>query len=170
MPASNVVGIFANHESAEVAVRNLHRAGFDMRKVSMVGKGFRVDEHVVGFYTTGARLRTWGGTGVFWGAMFGLLFGVGVVWVRALGTLSVAGPLAATIFSALESASFDGGTGLLAAALASIGVSMDDAIKYEAEVVADRFLLVAHGDAAQVGRARELLGQPRKAPAAPGMF
>jgi len=168
MPATNVVAIFANHESAEVAIRSLHRAGFDMHKLSIVGKGYHGNEGAVGFYTTGLRLKTWGRTGVFWGAMFGLLFGVGVIWVRALGTLSVAGPLASTVFSALEGASADGGTGLLAAALASVGVSLDDAVKYEADVVADRFLLVAHGDAEQVGRVRALLGQARKSTAMPG--
>ena len=44
------VAVYDNHPAAEEAVRMLHEAGFDMTKLSIVGKDFLTDERVVGFY------------------------------------------------------------------------------------------------------------------------
>jgi hypothetical protein len=57
------IAVYDNHPAAEAAVRKLHEAGFDMAKLSIVGKDFRVDEQVVGFYNIRERVKYWGGTG-----------------------------------------------------------------------------------------------------------
>jgi hypothetical protein len=161
MNTSTVIGVFDNHGAAEYAIRKLQRGGFDMRRLSIIGKGYHKDEQVVGFYTTGDRVKTWGGIGVFWGGLWGLLFGAAFIWVPGFGPLGVAGPLAQMLVTALEGAALVGGAGVVAAALASIGVPKDEILKYQTEVAADRFLLVAHGGAEQVARARELLRDAR---------
>ena len=43
--------IFNTHVEAEEAIRLLGRAGFDMKKLSLVGKGYHSEEHPIGFYT-----------------------------------------------------------------------------------------------------------------------
>ncbi len=43
-----VVAIFADHQSAEAAVKKLTTGGFEMKNLSVVGKGFHTDEKVVG--------------------------------------------------------------------------------------------------------------------------
>jgi hypothetical protein len=162
MSTSKVIGVFDNHWAAEEAVRRLQRGGFDMRQLSIVGKGYHTNEQVIGFYTRGERLKTWGGIGAFWGGMWGLLVGAAFIWVPGVGPLAVAGPLAQVLFSTLQGAAIVGGAGLIAGALSSIGVPNDEALKYQTDVAADRFLLVSHGNVEQVSHARELLRDVRR--------
>ena len=67
---NSVVAIFESHTQAEDAVRELQKSGFDMKKLSIVGKDYHTDEHVVGYYTTGDRMMYWGKL-VVSGAAFG---------------------------------------------------------------------------------------------------
>ena len=64
---SAVVAIYDTHEEAEEAIRELERSGFDMQKLSIVGKDYQTEEEVVGYYTTGDRMKAWGQSGAFWG-------------------------------------------------------------------------------------------------------
>ena len=52
-----VIGVFADHTAAETAVKKLTSAGFEMKSLSIVGKGYHTDEKVVGFYDTGEMNR-----------------------------------------------------------------------------------------------------------------
>jgi hypothetical protein len=51
-----------------------------------------------------------------------------------------------------------GGLSALGAALYSIGVPKDSVIEYESALKADAFLVMAHGPAAEMVRARTILG------------
>ena len=106
---NSVVAVFASHNQAEDAVRELQKDGFDMKKLSIVGKDYHTDEHVVGYYNTGDRMMYWGKLGAFWGGFWGLLFGSAFFWVPGIGQLLVAGPLVAWIVAALEEAAVVGG-------------------------------------------------------------
>jgi hypothetical protein len=55
-----VVAVYNNHAEAEDAVQQLQRSGFDMKKLSIVGKDYHTDEHVVGYYNTCDRMKYWG--------------------------------------------------------------------------------------------------------------
>lgn len=70
-----VVAVYGTHVEVEEAVRELQRAGIDMSTLSVVGKDSHTDEHVVGYYNTGDRMKYWGKTGAFGGGFWGLLFG-----------------------------------------------------------------------------------------------
>ena len=54
-----VAGSDNTHTAAEAAVRELQKAGIDMKKLSVVGKDYHSDEHVVGYYNTGDRMKAW---------------------------------------------------------------------------------------------------------------
>ena len=156
---NSVVAIFASHNQAEDAVRELQKDGFDMKKLSIVGKDYHTEEHVVGYYTTGDRMMYWGKLGGFWGGFWGLLFGSAFFWVPGIGQLVVAGPLVMWIVGALEEAAVFGGLSALGAGLYSIGIPKNSVLQYETEVKNDKLLLVAHGTADEVQRARDLLHQ-----------
>jgi len=156
---NSVVAIFASHTQAEDAVRELQKDGFDMKKLSIVGKEYHTDEHVVGYYNTGDRMMYWGKLGAFWGGFWGLLFGSAFFWVPGVGPLVVAGPLVSWIVGALEGAIVTGGLTALGAGLYSIGIPKNSVLQYETAVKNDKLLLVAHGTADEVERARELLHQ-----------
>ena len=65
---NSVIAVFADHNAAEAAVKKLTAAGFEMKNLSLVGKGYHTDEKVVGFYNIGDRMKFWGSRGAFWGA------------------------------------------------------------------------------------------------------
>ena len=67
------VYVFNTHIEAEEAVKALSKSGYDVKKLSIIGKGYHTEETPVGFYTMGDRIKTWGGIGAFWGGIWGLL-------------------------------------------------------------------------------------------------
>jgi uncharacterized membrane protein len=156
---NSVVAIFATHNQAEDAVRELQKSGFDMKNLSIVGKDYHTEEHVVGYYNAGDRMLYWGKLGAFWGGFWGLLFGSAFFWVPGIGQLLVAGPLVMWIVGALEGAVMTGGITALGAGLYSIGIPKNSILQYETEVKNDKLLLVAHGTADEVQRAKDLLSQ-----------
>ena len=90
-----VIAVYENHSGAENAVKELQRSGFDMKKLSVVGKDYHTDEQVIGYYNAGDRMKYWGKWGAFWGGLWGVLIGAAFFWVPGVGPLLVAGPLAA---------------------------------------------------------------------------
>jgi sorbitol-specific phosphotransferase system component IIBC len=109
-------------------VRELQKAGYDMTKLSIVGKDYHTEEHVTGYYSTGDRMKYWGKLGAFWGGLWGLLFGAAFFAIPGLGPVLAAGPIVAWIVGALEGA-----------------------------VVTAQFLLIAHGGPAEVTKAQQIL-------------
>jgi hypothetical protein len=65
--------------------------------------------------------------------------------------------LSAAFVAALESAVAVGGLSALGAALCSIGIPKDSVLRYETAIKANKFLLVAHGTAAEVAKAKDIL-------------
>jgi hypothetical protein len=52
-----VIAVYDNHSAAEDAVKQLQKSGFDMKKLSVVGKDYYTDEQVVGYYNAGDRMK-----------------------------------------------------------------------------------------------------------------
>jgi hypothetical protein len=142
-------------------VNELRRAHFDMKKLSIVGKDYHTEEHVVGYYNAGNRMQYWGKWGAFWGGIWGLLFGAAFFSVPGIGPVLVAGPLVASIVAALEGAAVVGGLSAIGAGLYSIGIPKDSILDYEVALKANKFLLVAHGTAEDVARAKDIIATTR---------
>ena len=153
------VAVFASHTKAEDAVRELQKSGFDMKKLSIVGKDYHTDQHVVGYYNTGDRMMYWGELGAFWGGLWGLLFGSAFFWVPGVGQLLVAGPLVMWIVGALEGAVVTGGLTALGAGLYSLGIPKDSVLQYETAVKSGNYVLVAHGTPEDVAKAKSIVEQ-----------
>ena len=92
---NSVVAVYSNHTEADQAVKELQSGGVDLRKISIVGKGYHTDEHAVGYYNTGDRMMYWGKLGAFWGGFWGLLFGSAFFLIPGLGPILAAGPAVA---------------------------------------------------------------------------
>jgi hypothetical protein len=162
-----VVAVNASHDGAESAVKALGKAGFDMAKVSVIGKGYRAETHALGFYTLGDRVRAWGVAGGFWGVVWRLLPGSAVFVMPPLGVVAAAGPITAALVAALETAAVVGGLSAVSAALAALGLPHDRAVRYEADIAANRFLVIVHGTQEDVEKAREILAAVAASPALP---
>ncbi len=158
---SNCVAVFDRHEDAEKAIRDLQHGGFDMKKLSIVGRDYHTEEHAVGFYTTGDRVKYWGKNGAFWGSIFGILFAPAFFFIPGIGPILTGGIIGSMIMGTVEGAAvgaaLGGGTTALAAALSGLGVPDDSVIQYEAALKANKFLLVASGSPADVEKARAIL-------------
>ena len=151
------VYVFNTHVEAEEAIQSLNRSGFDVKKLSLVGKGYHSEEHPVGFYTVGDRIKTWGGIGAFWGGIWGLLLAPAIFFLPGLGLMAMAGPVVSVLVGALEGAVVVGGLSALGAALTEIGVPKDQVIKYETALKADKYVLMVHGSDEEVAKARSVL-------------
>jgi uncharacterized membrane protein len=151
------VAVYEMHTQAENAVKALQRAGFDMKKISIIGKDYETEEHVVGFLNAGDRAKVLGRLGAFWGGLMGVLFGSAMMFVPVVGHVIVLGPLAAALFGGLQGAVIVGGISALAGALMAVGIPRDSVLRYETALKANKFMLVVHGDAQEIRRAHELL-------------
>jgi len=156
-----VVAVYASHVEAEAAVKELQRGGIDMHSLSIVGKDSHTDEHVVGYYNTGDRMKYWGKTGAFWGGFWGLLFGSAFFAIPGLGPVLVAGPLVAWIVGGLEGAAVVGGLGAIGAGLYGMGIPKDSVVEYELALKTDKFLLMVHDKASEVEKARNIIASTR---------
>ena len=158
MPSpGSVIAVFEDHQLAEKAVKDLTAAGLEMKNLSVVGKGFHTEEHVVGFYNLGDRVKFWGKRGAFWGGLWGLFFGGVFLTIPIVGHVVVLGYLASVLVSAIESAVVVGGVSALGAALYSIGVPKDSVLDYETAVKADGYLVMVRGTEDEIARAKEIL-------------
>ena len=155
--SNSIVAIYPSHTAAEVAVKELQQSGFDMKKLSIVGRDYHTDEHVVGFYNAGDRMKVWGKTGAFWGGFWGLLFGAGFFWIPGLGPILAAGPVVSWLVGALEGAAVVGGLSALGAGLYGMGMPKDSILLYETAIKTDKFVLVAHGSVEEIVRAKGIL-------------
>jgi hypothetical protein len=158
-----VVAIYDTHVGAEEAVKKIQRAGIDMRTLSIIGKDSHTDEHPVGYYNTGDRMKYWGKVGAFWGGFWGLLFGSAFFAIPGIGPVLAAGPVVAWIVGALEGAAVVGGVSALGAGLYSIGIPKDSVVQYELAIKTDKFLVMVHGTASEVEKAREVLESTKSA-------
>src|SRR5579863_2232482 len=152
-----VVAIYNTHTDAEEAIKELQKSGFNLKKLSIVGKDYHTEEHVVGYYNTGNRMKYWGKMGAFWGGFWGLLFGAAFFAIPGIGPVLVAGPLVAWIIGALEGAVVVGGLSAIGAGLYSIGIPKDSILQYETALKSNKFLLIAHGTAEEVAKARDII-------------
>ena len=154
---NNCISIFKTRQEAEQAIKELDHAGFDMEKISIVGKGYEREEKVTGYYNTVERVKFWSKRGALWGGLWGLLFSPAFVCVPVAGSLTAGGLLLSTLVSGVSTAAFTGGLTALGAALYGIGIPKNSIIKYETAINLEKYLLIVHGTREEVERASDIL-------------
>ncbi len=154
---TSVVAVFARHTGAEDAIKMLQEGGFNVRQLSIIGRGFYHDQQVSGCYSTGERMKYWGELGAFWDGLWGVLTGAAFLIIPGLGPVIVAGHIATWIMGAIEAALVIGGLTVLGSALVSFGIPRASVANYEESVNSGKYLLIANGSAQELGRAREML-------------
>lgn len=148
--------VFNTHAEAEQAIQWLRRANFDIKKLSLIGKGYHSEEHSIGFYATADHITSWGGVGAFWGGIWALLLAPAVFLLPDIGLIAVAGPIVTDLIAALEGPVM-GGASALSAALRQVGASEEQASKYENALKADKYILMVHGNAEEMALARAVM-------------
>ena len=151
----HTVAVFKTHEEADAAIKILTDAGHDVNNLSIVGQDYATEELPVGFVNTGDRVASWGRLGAFWGSVLGLFLGTAMLFIPGIGYVMFGGYLVA----ALEGAVIGTGVGVLAAALASLGIPNNKVVRYQIAIKDGGFLLVAHGNEKEAADAKALLDQ-----------
>ncbi len=147
------IGIYDNHELAVEAVEELKEAGYTVEQLSIMGLTETEDVDKKMHITPEAIKPGILGTGAVIGTALGVLTGVGLFAIPGLGILCGAGALVGA-FAGFDIGLVGGG---IATALASVGVKNEVAKKYHDALAAGKFLVVAHGHAEDVEKARSLL-------------
>ncbi len=145
-----VVGVYAAEADLHSAIKHLERERCDMRLVSVLCTAVGQEPHVVGLEprpTHIARGATWNG---IWGWIMGAFLLVPGVGQAAPGRRLLFLPITAGIGTS---------DGPLVGTLTSMGIPTTGVPRYEADLRAERFLAIAHGNPGQVARIRDLLGQ-----------
>lgn len=102
------VGTYDNYVDAQRAVDTLSDKGFAVERVSIVGRGLRFEEQVLGRETVGTATLRGAGSGALIGALFGLFLwaisanDVGAGWIILYGVVfgAIIGALLGAIFQA----------------------------------------------------------------------
>jgi hypothetical protein len=152
-----VVAIYKSHTEAEMAIKELHNSGFDLKRLSILGRDYYTAENVVSYYNGGNRMEHWGKTRVFWGGIWGLLLGSAFFVIPGFGPLLVAGPVGAGIAGVLEGAITVSGLSTIGAGLYSLGLPRDSALRFETALKTGQFVLIAHTSADEAVRARDII-------------
>jgi hypothetical protein len=149
----SIVAVYKSHREAEEAVRKLERGGIPIQKISIIGRDFQLREDVQGYYRPSDAAKEGAGFGAWFGGLFGLLMGFGFFVLPVAGPIVALGPIAGMIAGAIGGA----GIGALVNTLVSMGMSRDQALKYEARLQAGEFLLTVVGTPEEIESARNLL-------------
>lgn len=131
--AAGVLAVFESAERAEEAVNHLQRAGFDLRRLSIIGRQER---------ETGLCSR-----------LGALLSRVAIVSAVFAGQVVALGPLAGRS----EPSSYGGQASPLTVMLTRAGISPGAARTYEAAVRGGQIVVLVHGGAKELLKARRVL-------------
>jgi hypothetical protein len=166
MAESNaVVAVYGALADAEAGILALREANFDLQNVSALGLG-DLAEKTTAYYQMPGRIVCWGRMGAFWSHIWALLFGWAFISLPELGPILVAGPLAMWIIAALDNAALFASLSAVGAGLYSLGIPRSRIMRYEAALKRHMYLVVVHGAAADVSKARAILKETLRDPAA----
>ncbi len=160
-----VVANFPSHPEAEEIVLELQKQGFDMQKLSIIGKDYQTTEHVRGFLTWKDTAKAGAAGGGYWGSfvggLFGILAGAGVLFIPGVAPIIIAGPIAGVLAGWLEGtlvgAAGAAAVGGLAGALAGLGIPKHELVKYETQIQAGEFIILVTGSNEDISQARQML-------------
>jgi hypothetical protein len=148
------IGVYDNHDLAVAAVQELKEAGYPVSQISIMGlmETEAVDDKMHVMPKSSVKK---GGleVGTVLGTTLGVLTGIGMFAIPGVGFLYGAGALVGAI------AGFDLGLigGGVASALQTVGIKDDLAKKYHDDLVAGKYLVIAHGTREHVNEARQIL-------------
>jgi hypothetical protein len=160
---NSIVAVYDTPADAVQGANDLHQAGFDMAKLSIAAREHPGPDHIIGCCNSGAQVKYWGKMGALWGKLAGYWAGAAFFELPTVGPVLLAGPLVSGVVAGMEGASASGGAGLLGGGLRRLGIPRDCIIRYESMLSSDRLLVIAHGTAEELMRAKDVLHQTHPA-------
>lgn len=159
--AAGIVAVFESAERAQQALERLERAGFDLSRLSLIGKEEPSAGQPAGIAIAGAHARVWGPRGALWSRLADAPAAMALAWVPFIGYIVAIGPAACVLAGRHSEAKTVPPASALARMLTVAGMSPGQLATYEAAVRGGQILLLVHGTAAYGARARHLLETAR---------
>ncbi|ARV57291.1 hypothetical protein BZZ01_00430 [Nostocales cyanobacterium HT-58-2] len=157
MTTHALIGFFPTHSDIENAVFELRKAGFDLRKVSIVGK----DEEFISWKDSASKgAKEVGHWASLVGGLFGVLTGAATVFIPGIGQIVVAGSILGLLAGGIEGLIIGDAAGAAVGGMAGafIGlVEKDSALLCENAIKAGNFALLMIGTTQEQEKAREVL-------------
>jgi hypothetical protein len=137
-----IIAVFENQELLVDSLAEAQRTGFDMRKISVVGKDNSEEETQGGLFSFMNRSQYWESRTNFWNRICARLLGSALIVIPGIGPVVVAGPFTETFIIAIESTLVASGKNAVGLALSHLGIDRQTSLEYEAAVQSGRFLLI----------------------------
>lgn len=150
------IGVYDNHDLALEAIQKLKDSGYPVSQISIMGlMETEVVDNKMHVMPKSSIKKGGLETGAVLGTTLGVLTGIGMFAIPGVGFLYGAGALIGAI------AGFDFGLigGGIASALQTVGVKDEMAKKYHDDLVAGKYLVIAHGSEEHVNQAKTLLNE-----------
>ena len=148
-PENLVVAVFVDPNKAHAVVEQLIGHDFPMDQLSILHRASSSGDDVLGLaYRSGKeRIKVWGEHGAVWGALGGVLVGLGLLVVPGVGPLLAAGPIAEAIVGAAAGAGIGAGAAAVtrvATALNRTGIAQDKLDELHQALMDGKTLLLLH--------------------------
>jgi hypothetical protein len=152
-----LVAVYADPQRAGEAVRELEKTGFNLSQLSLAsiiapGRG-----PAAAYYSDSTHFKCWGEPSSLWNSLRSVIKGWAFLSLPGIGPMLVSGPLAMWIVAALDNAAIFSNLSAFGATLYSIGIPKERVQYYEAALKDGKYLLIAHGPAREILRARRVL-------------
>jgi len=155
VPLNSIIAVYDKQADAEAGVLDLQRAGFDLKRVSILGKE-DAGEQVIGHYSTGGRMKYLGARGAFWNDLWKMLPGAACFNIPEVGHILMAGPMTVWAVSAMQESDVEEPSAV-GAGLFSLTIPKASVRRYESAIKAHKLLLIAHGSPQELLSSREVL-------------
>ena len=151
-----IAGVLESTEHAAAAIDRLERGGFDLSKVSVIGKEEPSALHAMGLAVAGAQARLWGQRSALWERLAETPAGMALAWVPLVGYVVAVGPVAGALVGRRWQARASHASAL-DRMLTLCGMSPGEMQTYGSALRGGQLLLLVHGGSVSTARARQLL-------------
>lgn len=147
--SNSIVAVYETRADGEAGIRELQRAACNLKMLSILGKAEPPEREIIDLTQSDRAVSLCGDLceSVGEAAFF---------TVPDVGSLIVAGPLTAAVLTVLEGAPAED-LSPLGSILGNAGIPEACIAHYESELTADKFLVIAGGNSAEVMRAKDIL-------------
>lgn len=150
-----MASVFESSERALEGVDRLERAGFELSRLSVIGKDDPTPGRPLGIAVAGVHARLWGPRAALWNRLADAPAALAFAWVPFVGHIVAVGPAACVLVGA--AARHANSSSALVRMLAPSGMSPGEVHTYEAAIRGGQIVLLVHGSTRDVARARHFL-------------
>ena len=154
---NTTVSIYANPDQVYTALVKLKKSGFDLKRISVIGKAYADQNELVAYYRKGEKLKCWGERSEFWNGLSTMIQEWALFSCSGAGLLLVIGPIAVWVVAVLNNSAIFVGLSALGGTLYSMGLARERVQDCEEALRRGNYLLIVHGPAQEVIKAKRVL-------------